>query len=147
MTPSHTRKNGKLYRYYVATDAIRRGYAECPVRSVPAAEVEDAAIAQVRHLLRTPEVIARTWAAAKSELAVPEREVVETVTSFAPLWDELFPAEQARIVRLLVERVDLAPMACRCGYAPRGCKRWSRNSGRRRREQHERQEDRPICTG
>jgi site-specific DNA recombinase len=26
----------------------------------------------------------------------------------APLWEELFPAEQARIVRLLVERVDLA---------------------------------------
>ena len=24
-----------------------------------------------------------------------------------PLWDELFPAEQARIVRLLVERVDV----------------------------------------
>ena len=66
MTPSHTRKNGKLYRYYVATDAIRQGYAECAVRSVPAAEVEDAVVAQVRHLLRTPEVIARTWAAAKS---------------------------------------------------------------------------------
>ena len=41
--------------------------------------------------------------------AMPEREVVETVTEFAPLWDELFPAEQARIVRLLVERVDLSP--------------------------------------
>ena len=67
MTPSHTRKAGKLYRYYVATDAIRQGYAECPVRSVPAAEVEDAVVAQVRHLLRTPEVIARTWAAAKGE--------------------------------------------------------------------------------
>ena len=109
MTPSHTRKNGKLYRYYVATDAIRQGYAECAVRSVPAAEVEDAVVAQVRHLLRTPEVIARTWAAAKSEAQLPEREVVETVTQFAPLWDELFPAEQARIVRLLVERVDLSP--------------------------------------
>ena len=24
-----------------------------------------------------------------------------------PLWDELFPAEQARIVTLLVERVDI----------------------------------------
>jgi site-specific DNA recombinase len=34
--------------------------------------------------------------------------VVRTVTDFAPLWDELFPAEQARIVRLLVERVDLS---------------------------------------
>jgi DNA invertase Pin-like site-specific DNA recombinase len=109
MTPTHTRKAGKLYRYYVATDVIRRGYAECPVRSVPAAEIEDAIVAQVRHLLRTPEIIARTWAAAKNELELPEREVVETVTAFAPLWDELFPAEQARIVRLLVERIDLAP--------------------------------------
>ena len=48
-------------------------------------------------------------AAAKNELEVPEREVVQTVTDFAPLWDELFPAEQARIVRLLVEWIDLSP--------------------------------------
>jgi DNA invertase Pin-like site-specific DNA recombinase len=109
MTPSHTRKGGKLYRYYVATDAIRQGYSECAVASVPAAEVEEAVIAQVRHLLRTPEIIARIWAAAKHESAVPEREVVETLTAFAPLWDELFPAEQSRVLRLLVERVDLAP--------------------------------------
>src|SRR6266511_1555673 len=79
------------------------------MRSVPAAEVEEAVVAQVRHLLRTPEIIARTWAAAKHEVELPEREVVQTVTEFAPLWDELFPAEQARIVRLLVERIDLAP--------------------------------------
>ena len=26
-----------------------------------------------------------------------------------PLWDELFPAEQARIIRLLVERVEIGP--------------------------------------
>ena len=44
-----------------------------------------------------------------TRLEMPEREVVKTITDFAPLWDELFPAEQARIVRLLVERVDLAP--------------------------------------
>jgi len=111
MTPSHTRKKGRLYRYYVATDAIRQGYSECPVRSVPAAEVEDAVVAQVRHLLQTPEVIARTWAETKSEMA--ERDVDKVVTDFAPLWDELFPAEQARIVRLLVERVDLAPSGLR----------------------------------
>jgi hypothetical protein len=63
----------------------------------------------VRHLLQTPEIIARTWAAARNELETPEREIVQTVTDFAPLWDELFPAEQARIVRLLVERIDLSP--------------------------------------
>ncbi|MGZ9092762.1 MAG: recombinase family protein, partial [Rhodoplanes sp.] len=110
MTPSHTHKAGKLYRYYVATDAIRQGYSEYPVRSVPAAEVEEAVVAQVQHLLRTPEIIARTWAAANADDASPpEREVVNSITEFASLWDELFPAEQARIVRLLVKRVDLAP--------------------------------------
>ncbi len=110
MTPSHTRKAGRLYRYYVATEAIRRGYGDCSVRSVPAAETEDAVVAQVRHLLQTPEIVARTWAAANpdGESSIPEREVVARITEFAPLWDELFPAEQARIVRLLVERVDVA---------------------------------------
>jgi DNA invertase Pin-like site-specific DNA recombinase len=120
MTPLHTRKKGRMYRYYVATDAIRQGFAECPVRSVPAAEVEDAVVAQVRHLLQSPEVIARTWAAAKDETETPEREVVKTITDFAPLRDELFPAEQARIVRLLVERVDLAPTGLRVSLRAEG---------------------------
>ena len=26
-----------------------------------------------------------------------------------PVWDELYPAEQARILRLLIERIDVAP--------------------------------------
>ena len=109
MTPSHTRKSGRLYRYYIATDAIRHSPADCLVRSVPAAEIEDAVVAQVRHLLSTPEIVAKAWAAANADgdISVPEREVVARVTEFAPLWDELFPAEQARIVRLLVERVDV----------------------------------------
>ena len=29
------------------------------------------------------------------------------LTEFEPLWDELFPAEQARIVQLLVARIDV----------------------------------------
>jgi DNA invertase Pin-like site-specific DNA recombinase len=120
MTPSHSRKAGKLYRYYVATDAIRQGYAECPVRSVPAVEVEEAVVAQVRHLLQTPEIIARTWAAAKTEMELPERDVVQTVTDFAPLWEELFPAEQARIVRLLIERIDLTPDGMQVGLRAEG---------------------------
>jgi len=37
-----------------------------------------------------------------------EAEVRTALVEFEPLWDELFPAEQSRIVRLLVERVDVA---------------------------------------
>ena len=36
-----------------------------------------------------------------------EAEVREALQRLDPLWDELFPAEQARIIQLLVERVDV----------------------------------------
>jgi len=38
-----------------------------------------------------------------------EAEAREALTRLDPLWDELFPAEQARIVALLVERIDIGP--------------------------------------
>ena len=33
----------------------------------------------------------------------------DALAQLDPLWEELFPAEQARIVRLLVERVEVGP--------------------------------------
>jgi hypothetical protein len=36
-----------------------------------------------------------------------KREVTVLLADFATVWNELFPAEQARIVQLLVERVDV----------------------------------------
>jgi site-specific DNA recombinase len=43
--------------------------------------------------------------ALRSEL-VDEREVVQALSLFDPVWESLTPHEQARVVRLLVERVD-----------------------------------------
>jgi site-specific DNA recombinase len=76
---------------------------------VPAADVEGAVLDYSQKLLAAPEVVARTWAAAKreSEDAITEREVTVLLADFAIVWGELFPAEQARIVQLLVERVDV----------------------------------------
>ena len=63
-------------------------------------------MSQVRALLRQPEIVVGTWRAARREAPdLTEREVREALHRLDPLWDELFPAEQARIVRALVERV------------------------------------------
>ena len=108
MTPAHTRRGGRLYRYYVSTDALKRDAEACPVRRIPAAEIESAVIDQVRAILRSPEIIVRTWRAARQSLdGLTEADVREALERLDPLWDELFPAEQARIVQLLVERVDI----------------------------------------
>jgi site-specific DNA recombinase len=38
-----------------------------------------------------------------------EREVIEALERLDPVWEELFPGEQTRIVQLLVERVEVGP--------------------------------------
>ncbi|MCW5713453.1 MAG: recombinase family protein [Bauldia sp.] len=107
MTPTHTRRGGKLYRYYVSQDTLK-DREDCPIRRVPAGEVETAVLTQVQRLLTEPEVVVAAARAARSrDGAITEEDVRQALHAFTPLWDELFPAEQARIVHLLVERIDL----------------------------------------
>jgi site-specific DNA recombinase len=59
MTPSHTRRRGRLYRYYVCLGASRRGHDTCPVRSIAASEVEGLVLGHVRRVLASPEMVAK----------------------------------------------------------------------------------------
>jgi site-specific DNA recombinase len=108
MSPTHTRKRGRLYRYYVSQTVLKQGSAECPVARVPAAEIEKLVVEQVRLLLLSPEIIVQTWRSArKSVKGMTESEVRDALRAFDPLWNQFFPAEQSRIIQLLVERVDV----------------------------------------
>ncbi|MFH1346531.1 MAG: recombinase family protein [Pseudomonadota bacterium] len=108
MSPSHTRKRGRLYRYYVSQTTLKQGAADCPVGRVPAAEIERIVIDQVRMLLRSPEIIVQTWRSARKSIkGLTESNVRTALLEFDQLWNELFPAEQVRIVQLLVERIDV----------------------------------------
>jgi DNA invertase Pin-like site-specific DNA recombinase len=110
MTPVHTRKGDRLYRYYVAAKLLKAETADAVIRRVAAAEIEVAVIDQVRGLLRAPEVVVATWRAGRnSDDGLTEGEVREALCDLDPLWDELFPGEQARVLRLLVERVEVHP--------------------------------------
>ncbi len=107
-SPTHTRKGGKLYRYYVSQTVLKHGAGSCPVSRVPAGEIETAVIDQLRAVFRQPEIVAGTWKAARTQDGeVTEADAGDALTRLDPLWDELFPAEQARILALLVERVDI----------------------------------------
>ncbi|MCA9646277.1 MAG: recombinase family protein, partial [Myxococcales bacterium] len=110
MTPTHTRRGDKLYRYYVSQAVLKHGRDACPVGRLSAAEIEGAVIAQVRGLLREPEIVIGAWRAARTEIeGLSEMEVRDALERVDPLWEELFPAEQARVIQLLVERIDVAP--------------------------------------
>ncbi|MGI3212732.1 recombinase family protein [Roseovarius tibetensis] len=107
-SPTHTRKGGRLYRYYVSQTVLKHGAGACPVGRVPAGEIEAAVIDQLRAVFRQPEIVAGTWKAARAHGDdISEADACAALQQLDPLWDELFPAEQARIVVLLVERVDI----------------------------------------
>jgi site-specific DNA recombinase len=174
MGASHTKRRGRRYRYYVCNHAEKNGYDACPVKSVAAGQIEGAVKDRIRVILRSPDLIARTFrevqaqaegqrkdlAGQKERLEARQAElkraigrlarsdgndgalvaeltklneeygqtqnqveevghalealgsggpteddVREALQKLDPLWDELFPAEKARIVRLLVEEV------------------------------------------
>jgi site-specific DNA recombinase len=115
--PTFSKKRGKLYHYYLCVHASKNGYDSCPTRSLSAREIEGAVISQLRAVLRAPELLAQTYREARAqadERAVQcepfsEREVVDALTSLDPVWDHLFPDEQARIVQLLIKQVDVYP--------------------------------------
>jgi len=124
MSPVSTGTAHKNYRYYTCGRASKTGHSNCPVRSVPAGDIEGAVVQQLRSIFKSPEMIAQTYQATRELKAeeleglgagklemeaqlVSERDVAESLRRLDPIWDELFPLEQSRIVQLLVERVTV----------------------------------------
>ena len=174
MGASHTKRRGKRYRYYVCNNAERNGYDACPVKTVAAGQIEGAVKDRIRVILRSPDLIARTFrevqvqavqertelqgqrerletrlvelkraigrlarsdgddGALAAELAKLNEEYRQTQDQLADaghaleamvadgpgeddvrqalqnldmLWDELFPVEKERIVKMLVQEV------------------------------------------
>jgi DNA invertase Pin-like site-specific DNA recombinase len=110
LSPSHTRKDGRLYRYYVSQSVLKGGPNDAPYRRLPAGQIEGAVLDQLRVLLQQPEIIVGTWRAAREEVPELDEDTVrDALRRFDPVWGELFPAEQDRLIRLLVQRVVVSP--------------------------------------
>ncbi|OAI54116.1 hypothetical protein AYO47_03440 [Planctomyces sp. SCGC AG-212-M04] len=62
MTPSCSVKKNRRYRYYVCTNAQKRGYRECPTPSVSAEVLESFVVDQIREIGSDPDLIAATFA-------------------------------------------------------------------------------------
>ena len=108
MTPSSTKKGTRRYRYYVSMDLLKN--RETPEdgipRRLPADTAEAAVVAEIRRVLRTPETAANVISALGRD-DIPEADVIAALRDFPELWTQLFPAEQARIIQLLVRRVTV----------------------------------------
>ncbi|MBI2844855.1 MAG: recombinase family protein [Armatimonadetes bacterium] len=128
MSPVSTQSRGKRYSYYQCGRASKEGHAACPVGSVPAGEIEGAVMSQLRVVLRTPEVVAQTYLAARylalenetDIQPISEDSVRRALQNVDLIWDEPYPAEQTRLVGMLVERVTVRPEGISIGIRAEG---------------------------
>jgi site-specific DNA recombinase len=69
MTPTHATKGGnKRYRYYVCSNAQKRGWQNCPSQSIPAAEIEKFVVDQIRRIGRSQELVVETLRQARKQV-------------------------------------------------------------------------------
>ncbi len=69
MGATHTRKRDKRYRYYTCVQAQKRGWATCPSKAIPAAEIEAYVVDQIRRMGQSPELASETIAAVRKQQA------------------------------------------------------------------------------
>jgi len=87
-----SKKDNRKYRYYVCMNAQKRGYNNCPTRSVSAQVIENAVIDNLR-----------TIAASSTDA---QKELKEALIVDSPIWETLFPQEKHKALRLMLKEVN-----------------------------------------
>ncbi|MCG6158325.1 recombinase family protein [Rubinisphaera margarita] len=78
MTQSYTTKQrSKRYRYYVCTNAQKRGWHDCPSKSIPAGQIEEYVVDHVRGMGQDEGLIEQTIAAVRAEQAMTRATATE----------------------------------------------------------------------
>jgi site-specific DNA recombinase len=112
LSPWHSTKksNGRRYRYYIPMRDTKEQAGASGLPRLPAAELESAVLEQLRGILRAPALLGEVLSqAVRLDPTLDEAKVTVAMTRLDAIWDQLFPAEQTRIVRLLVEQVIVSP--------------------------------------
>ncbi len=111
LSPWHTtKKNGRRYRYYVPQRDVKEHAGASGLPRLPAGELESAVMDQLRGILRSPALLPDIVPKALAlDATLDEAKVTVAMTKLDAIWEQLFPAEQTRIVRLLVEKVIVSP--------------------------------------
>lgn len=119
ITPSTTKKKNKKYRYYVSIQAVKKSYDMCPLKTISAPLLEDLVLDQVKRVLTSKEWLNRMLGSQPANEA-DLHDVSAALDNFAVIWQDLFPAEQSRIVQLVINKITIYPKKLIIKFHPAG---------------------------
>jgi site-specific DNA recombinase len=99
MSPTHSTKGNKRYRYYLCLHAQKLGWDSCPSKSIPAGEIDRFVVDQIRHVAQNPELVSETLqqinAQQQEQVAALQSELTVLGRDLAHWNNELFEVSQA----------------------------------------------------
>lgn len=101
MMPTYARRGRKQYYYYFCAKDSKRATPTCPVRQIPAGEVERITREQVVKMLQTPTILIKL----AQVLNLPAEKIAELFKEI--FWQEISPGEMNRLLHLLLEKVEV----------------------------------------
>src|SRR5262249_4623513 len=94
-----TRKGSQRYRYYTCVNAQKRGWQSCPSKSIPAAQIEQLVLGQIRQMGRDPQLLRQVLAEVRQQ---DDARLAELETERGALERDLLRG-QGEVRRLLAE--------------------------------------------
>jgi len=125
MSPYHTKNRyGRRYRYYQPQRDAKEHAGASGLPRLPAADLESAVMEQIRAILRAPQMVEEAARrAVRLDPTLDEAQVTIAMMRMDEIWEQLFSDEQARIVKLLVEKVIVSPNDIEVRLRPNGIER------------------------
>ena len=96
--PTFSNKGGRRYYYYMCSKDTKRGTLECPVKQIPAGDVETLVRKQLQKMLSNLSFVMRF----AENTGMNPLEIAECFKE--EFWNEITPGEYNRLLLLLVEK-------------------------------------------
>ena len=106
MTPTHTKKGNKKYRYYVTHTANKHSHDQCMMRMVPAGEIEGIVFDQLKIMFKNSAFTANI-SAQQIDGNLTTNDIRQGLQNIESLWDHLYHKEQARLLQLFVTKIQI----------------------------------------
>jgi DNA invertase Pin-like site-specific DNA recombinase len=106
MTPTCGNSRGLKYRYYTCNTHFRSRNCWFPFRNVPAEELEARVLEEVLQKLKSPEVLLKIHELA-NENETNDTQLQSSLNNIGETWKYLYPQEQAKIMKLLINFIEL----------------------------------------
>jgi DNA invertase Pin-like site-specific DNA recombinase len=100
-------KSGLRYRYYTCCKHLKYKTCESQYKNIPAEPVEQSVIDEILRILRSPEVVMKLNKLADEKNDVNRNDIMVALKNLNEAWNYLYQAEQKKIVRLLVNTVEI----------------------------------------